>query len=561
MHARVFYVSNVSELNTSLMSVAAGDSVIIKNGIWQNTKIIFYGNGTADKPIYLMAETPGNVMVTGASNLKIAGSYLVVEGLYFKDGYSPSGAVVEFRSDAGQESKNCRMTNCAIVNFNPSNDSTDYKWVSLYGSYNRVDHCYFKGKNHLGTTLVVWRPNNQANYHLIDHNYFANRPYLYGWNGAETIRVGTSDYSQSDSFTTVEYNYFEECDGEIEAISNKSCGNIYRYNTFYKCAATLTLRHGNRCTVEGNYFIGAYKANTGGVRIIGEDHKVFNNYFYQLSGSEFRSPISIVNGIPNSPLSGYFQVKNSVVAFNTLIDNKYSITIGAGKSSQQSLPPLNNVIANNIVKAGSTIIKYEDTPINLTWQRNIMFGASLGITNPGGIKIADPLLVLSDGSVYRLAQGSPAIDSAQGSYTFVTDDIDGQPRGENKDAGCDQLSQSAATRKRIGPDDVGVTWMNIITNVSSGKTKSAPKSFGLNQNYPNPFNPETKISYYLTVSGIVNLCIYDLLGRKIDTLINAEQSYGQHETSYNASALPSGIYFCKLEYGKNVSIIKMILLK
>ena len=53
----------------------------------------------------------------------------------------------------------------------------------------------------------------------------------------------------------VEDNYYEHCDGEAEIISNKSCENIYRRNTFVECKGAL-MRHGNRCTAEGNWFFG-----------------------------------------------------------------------------------------------------------------------------------------------------------------------------------------------------------------------------------------------------------------------------------------------------------------
>jgi poly(beta-D-mannuronate) lyase len=83
----------------------------------------------------------------------------------------------------------------------------------------------------------------------------------------------------------VERNLFEECNGETEIISSKSCGNTYRYNTFRKCQGTLTLRHGNRCLVEGNFFFGEGVSSTGGIRVIGEDHRMQNNYLTGLKGT------------------------------------------------------------------------------------------------------------------------------------------------------------------------------------------------------------------------------------------------------------------------------------
>jgi poly(beta-D-mannuronate) lyase len=233
----------------------------------------------------------------------------------------------------------CRLTRCSILNYSPPDKKSNTKWVSLYGTHNRVDHCIFGGKTNGGQTLVVWL-SGEPNHHRIDHNHFGRRPPL-GFNGGETIRVGTSDWSMSDSHTTVEYNLFEECNGEIEIVSNKSCRNTYRYNTFVNCEGALTLRHGNRCAVEGNFFFGNHKAGTGGVRVIGEDHIVVNNYFAGLAGEGSRSALTMMNGIPDSPLAGYLQVKRALIEFNTFVDCYSGILIGRVSDDPKGgiLPP------------------------------------------------------------------------------------------------------------------------------------------------------------------------------------------------------------------------------
>src|SRR5690606_21077230 len=149
-----------------------------------------------------------------------------------------------------------------------------------------------------------------------------------GYNGAEIIRIGTSHWSMHNSFTTVENNYFERCNGEREIISNKSCGNIYRGNTFVECEGTLTLRHGNNTLVENNFFFGNNKPSTGGVRIIAEDQVVINNYFSDLAGDDAWAALPMMNGVPNSPLNRYFQINNALVAGNIFINNKYNMIIG-----------------------------------------------------------------------------------------------------------------------------------------------------------------------------------------------------------------------------------------
>ncbi|MBE0570458.1 MAG: alginate lyase, partial [Ignavibacteriaceae bacterium] len=170
LEATVYLVSNLQEFNSAVQVVVPGDSVVLKKGTWSNIIFYFTANGAPGNPITLTVEEYGTTIITGNSNLRIFGDHLVVDGLYFKDGRSPNGAVIEFRNGSSQLSHYSRLTNSAIVNFNPPNTATDYKWVSLYGSNNRVDHCYFAGKNHSGTLLVVWM-DIEPDYHTIDHNY------------------------------------------------------------------------------------------------------------------------------------------------------------------------------------------------------------------------------------------------------------------------------------------------------------------------------------------------------------------------------------------------------
>jgi len=559
-YSRQFLVSNpaqiVSVMNTSL----PGDTLIMINGVWNNAKIVFEGNGVLGNPILLRVQTRDQVILSGASNLKIGGNYLIVDGLIFKNGYSTSGDVVDFRKSDGTPSNNCRLTNSSIIDFSNPDSSSDNKWVSIHGKYNRVDHCYLKGKTNSGATLVVWL-SDQPNYHRIDHNYFGFRPLL-GVNGGETIRVGTSDWSMYDSFTTVEHNYFEQCNGEIEIISSKSCGNIYRYNTFYKCQGTLTLRHGNRCTVEGNFFLQGNVENSGGIRIIGEDHKVFNNYLQNTAGSSYKTAITLMDGIPNSPLNGYWQVKRAVVSFNTLVNCRYSFNIGAGYSSSQNMPPVDCVIANNLVySSGSPLITYNDTPINLTYEGNIFYGASLGIIQPPGITIIDPKLKLVPGGLFRPDSIiSPVINNSTGDFPYISQDMDGQPRIGTKDIGADEISSAPINIRPLTSTDVGPYKEDIILAIKSIYS-NGPDKFILYQNYPNPFNPVTEIRYSTLIDNFVEIKIFNSLGEEIIVLTNEFKKAGSYRIRFNGNNLPSGTYFCRVTAGEEMRINKMIFLK
>jgi hypothetical protein len=92
-------------------------------------------------------------------------------------------------------------------------------------------------------------------------------------------------------------------------------------------------------------------------------------------------------------------------------------------------------------------------------------------------------------------------------------------------------------------------------------TIAAPKEFALMQNHPNPFNPTTAINYTLPVAGHVSLKVFDILGKEVATLVNGVQDAGAKIASFNASQLPSGIYFYTLRTQNFSATRKMMLLK
>jgi uncharacterized repeat protein (TIGR02543 family) len=88
-----------------------------------------------------------------------------------------------------------------------------------------------------------------------------------------------------------------------------------------------------------------------------------------------------------------------------------------------------------------------------------------------------------------------------------------------------------------------------------------PVTFNLSQNYPNPFNPNTKIRYGLSKEGFVKITVYDFIGKETAILVNGLQSVGYHEVDFNASNLPSGVYFYQLRAGNFILTKKLVLLK
>ncbi len=341
-------VRDLNAFKEAVKQAQPGDKIVLANGVWADAELVFTGKGTAEKPITLTVQEKGKVVLEGQSFLKMEGEYLVVEGLVFKNGYTPTSEVISFRKSKNELCNNCRVTECVIDNYNnPERFESDY-WVGIYGKNNRFDHNYLVGKRNVGVTLAV-RLDTEAsreNHHLIDHNYFGHHPIL-GSNGGETLRIGTSHHSLTNSNTVVEYNYFDRCNGEHEIISNKSGRNTFRYNTFFESQGTLTMRHGNETLVESNYFFGNGKPNTGGIRIINEKQTVINNYCEGLTGYRFRGALVIMNGVPNSPINRYFPVIDSEASNNSYINCDY-VQLCAGSDTERSAVPTNTVVNNNL---------------------------------------------------------------------------------------------------------------------------------------------------------------------------------------------------------------------
>ncbi len=356
-------VHTLEEYNQAVNLAKPGSTIVLANGVWKNAELLFEGKGMAEAPITLTVEEKGKVTLEGQSYLQIAGEYLHVDGLVFKNGYTPTNEVISFRKNNKELAYNSRLSECVIDNYsNPERHEQD-SWVALYGKNNRVDHNHFEGKGNRGVTLIVRLNTNESieNNHIIEANYFGPRQNL-GSNGGETLRVGTSHYSMEKSNTLVQGNYFDRCDGEHEIISNKCDQTTYKNNVFFESIGTLTMRHGDETLVEGNVFLGNRKRNTGGIRVINGQQTVRNNYGYGLTGYRFRGALVVMNGVPNSPLNRYFQVEDAIIENNVFVDSDH-VQLCAGSDVERSATPINSTFKNNtfyLEKPSKLVTIYDD---------------------------------------------------------------------------------------------------------------------------------------------------------------------------------------------------------
>src|SRR6187431_125719 len=98
-YSTIIPVKDIEELNSANKNAKPGDTIILQNGEWKNVTMILDCIGSKEKPVVIKAQTPGKVLITGNSKLKIGGQYLIVDGLYFANGYAGKDAVITFRTD------------------------------------------------------------------------------------------------------------------------------------------------------------------------------------------------------------------------------------------------------------------------------------------------------------------------------------------------------------------------------------------------------------------------------------------------------------------------------
>ena len=379
-------VADPGEVAAAVKKAQPGDVITLANGEYRSEELLFSAEGTAERPIVLRAATPGKVIFRGTSRLRISGSHLVVEGFYYYNAFHPEG-LITLRRDSRREAHHCRVTQCGIVDCNPSAEETSGPWIAVFGTHNRVDHCLIQGKAHGGPSVAIWIPSDQTspNQHQIDHNYFGPRPPLRLQRNGEALRLGQSTAPTSASRILVEANLFDRCAGGIDVINNFASDSAFRSNVFLRSAGSLSLRSCNHCLVQSNYFIGANVSASGGVRISGEEHTIAGNYFSNLAGTDELAALAVMDGYGHAQGNGYLQAKRCTLADNVILECAQTIAIGlpdrdAKRRAGSRLPPEDCTLSGNVVYGSrGLVVDQRSNAERMTWRGNIYSGGDLGI--------------------------------------------------------------------------------------------------------------------------------------------------------------------------------------
>ena len=440
LSAADIHVASLQELEGAIAKAAPGDQIILGDGqYFSSGTILVAAGGTKEKPIVITAETVGGVEIKGEGGFRLASpaAYVVIRGFIFTH-------------EAGTLDNEASVHHCRITrNVFELAVADRARYLSVSGDDNEIDHNTFRNKDTEGQMVQVQGPgtHDMAQRTWIHHNYFHDFRNSRR-NNSSALHIGHSARSMSSAYSVVEYNLFIRTEGENEgAICNKASDNIYRFNTFGEDSSELSLRHGKRCLVYGNFLLGG-----NGLRFFGHDHRIYSNYF-----EDCRPAIAIGNGgatIPPGPLTSHERPDRVHVTYNTLVDNRENVRMSGRRNG---LGAHDLVFSNNIIVGGDQAVSIDGPLANATWQGNILWANQGG---PGdipthGFSVVDPELAQQEQGRYKIQPASPAVGQGAGFHPYVAHDVEGQPRGKAKDVGADQRSAEPVTNRVLAVNDVG----------------------------------------------------------------------------------------------------------
>jgi len=187
---------------------------------------------------------------------------------------------------------------------------------------------------------------------------------------------------------------------------------------------------------------------------------------------------------------------------------------------------------------------YRSTDLGATWKGKLM--------GPEAVYVAS-LVATQRGGVFAGTGGYGVYQSADDGVTWS------RVNNGLRHTWIYSMASNADGIVFAGTDSDGVyRTISPVTNVAK---ELRPADFQLGQNYPNPFNPTTNIEVRIDNRELVNLRVFDVLGKEISTLLNEVRPAGVYTVKWDASLLPSGVYLYRLQAGAYVATKKMIVVK
>ena len=516
--AATYTVGNATDFN-NLPRLNAGDVVQLNSGTYgaiNKTLESSISDDTTAKnnPVLVYAVIPGGVVVNAPSKITLSGRGIILAGLDFN---ANSGILADYLVGTSSGSRymtlsHLRFNGCAA-------GAIDGKWINIQGFYATIEYCTLTERPEtIHNTTVAFMPNLSEGgvavprLHKVRYCYFGPRYAVPqdtnsdADNGFESLRIGVGAVQTYDMQVTVERNVFYRSiwrvdgvtAGEPEIISIKSKGNKILNNTILESQGGICFRSGNGSTVEGNFiFGGGYydtgtsialrtaSANQGGIRVIGSDQIVRNNYIANVVGDGIRAALCVMSGEsdynPGDPANGiintgsYQPADNAKIYNNTFISCKeMSLGLLSNDSHINSSgvyvakSPANVQMFNNVWQGGSseaTSVINRDTSVVSGYTPIVLGGSGANYIQEGSSGkygwngLLNSTYITTSFDNYKIpAANSPILNKAT-SILVATTDIRGLTRPvSNLDIGSFELEVTGSGLKPLLKSEVGVVF-------------------------------------------------------------------------------------------------------
>jgi hyaluronate lyase len=521
-------VNNATEFN-NLPRLNAGDVVQMNSGTYgaiNKTLESSISDDTTAKnnPILVYAVTPGGVVVNAPSKITLSGRGITLAGLDFNanSGILTDGSTYIVGTASGSRYmtlSHLRFIGCAA-------GALDGKWIYVQGFYTTIEYCTLTERpDTIRNATIAFMPNtaeggvNVPRLHKVRYCYFGPRYAVPqdtssdADNGFESLRIGVGDVQTFDMQVTVERNVFYrsiwradgQTAGEPEIISIKSKGNKILNNTILESQGGICFRSGAGSTVEGNFIfgggyytngtnivLGTASPNQGGIRVIGPDQIVRNNYIANVIGNGIRASLCVMSGesdyYAGDPANsigntGSYQPAHSAKIYNNTFISCKEMNLGLlsndshtnSSGAYVAKSPTNVQVFNNVWQGGNssttTAINRDTSSAGSGYTPIVLGGSGANyIYEPNSSKYgwnglsnstyttASPLITSNFDNYKIPATNSPILNKGTNTLAATTD-IRALARPTNNiDIGCFEVQVAGSGLKPLFKSEVGVVF-------------------------------------------------------------------------------------------------------